>query len=208
MLHCYTAFRYSRHPFLSDGDGGCSPAWVWADPAPGLTKLLILEPRSSRPAPHWVPCSDYTTSLVLQMSKVTGWDYLVSAGRNIVCQDLCTGFWKSLPTSLSQSYFKWLSPTDSTAISVGKKNRVGAPTKQPTMLGQAGGHLWALSSQWRNYRLMEDLSAWCYTGGGGCSQHVVTPFTFLIQSVLASVMQRLGSPSLLCSRILSVVSSP
>ena len=58
---CVTVSRYSHHPFLSDGDVNhtpqwvqlwlSSPAWVWEDLAPGLTKLLISGPKSRRAAP-------------------------------------------------------------------------------------------------------------------------------------------------------------
>lgn len=59
---------------------------------------------------------------------------------------------------------------------------------------------------WGNCRLRGDLLGWCCADldEGQCDQSVAVPLTFLMWSVLVSVVKRGASASPLCSRILSV----
>lgn len=63
------------------------------------------------------------------------------------------------------------------------KNRVEAPIKQLTMLGEAGCPPWVFFSHWRNQRLREDLCDAAEEVGGAMWSNVVTSLTPLMQSV-------------------------
>lgn len=66
------------------------PCLSGANQALGLAKLFIWLSKSSRSAPHWVPCSECIAPTIL--------DYcLGTAGVNSVCQDPCAGCCKPLP---------------------------------------------------------------------------------------------------------------
>lgn len=92
--------------FWSPGAGRHSPQWeglhfsisLPANSALGLVKLLIWGSESGISAPCWVLRSECAHSLVLQMSKASGWDYyLGTAGMNLVCKETCAGCCKPLP---------------------------------------------------------------------------------------------------------------
>lgn len=93
---------------------------LYSEPWLGMGKLgsragriLIWGSESGQSALCQVPWSGCTPELVLQMSNTSCSDYyLVTADMNSVCQDLYTGYSKSLPSSLSQSNTQWPATTD------------------------------------------------------------------------------------------------
>lgn len=112
--------------------------------------------------PLQVPWSKCISNLVLQISKAAGWDiYLGTLGITLVCQDPCAGCCKLLPTSPSQSYYHWLSTTESPVVPMGLRPDEGPPQCWGSWLSPL-----ALFSHWRNWRLSEDLSAWYCPGLG------------------------------------------
>ena len=63
-------------------------AWVWENWALGLPKLLVQGSELGRSEPRQVPWREYTTDLVLERSKTSGWDYHVgTTGMISVCQN-------------------------------------------------------------------------------------------------------------------------
>lgn len=80
---------------------------------------------SGRSAPCQVPQSGCAPSLVLQVSKATGWVYYQDpAGVNFICQDPCAGCWKPVTQPPSRSDPQCLSPLDSPEIPmVGDQSR-------------------------------------------------------------------------------------
>ena len=135
----HTASRSCLHPFWPDGvevDGTVIQLLVWAyvNWALGLAKLLIWGSKLGKSAPHWVPRSECTPDLVLQMSKATGWDYyLGTAGMNLVCQDRVLVVASPSPL-LHHSQIPSCWAPQIPLQSLWYKIRVGTPIKWPTML--------------------------------------------------------------------------
>lgn len=64
---------------------------------PGSRAKNLWGLKSDRLGPHWIPRLDHANDLVLQVSRVAGWDYFLgSAGKNWVCQDQSTSCCKPL----------------------------------------------------------------------------------------------------------------
>ena len=87
--------------------------------------------------------------------QTTGWDdYLGTAGINSFAKiHVLTIASPSFLLHHHQILSSWLPQ-----ISLRGEIRVGAPTKQPTMLGVSGCPFWVLLSHWRNQKLRGDLS--------------------------------------------------
>ena len=111
---------------------------------------------------------------------------LGAAGRNLICQDPSPGCFKPLPTLLQLDSL-WPSLSDFPTMSLGQ-DQCKAPKKPRRNAGEARCCLWALFSYWKHHK--GDLSLRCCAGlgDGPCGPHVAAPLTFLMWSVLVSVM--------------------
>ena len=187
---CWASRLQSVPTWLSGRQGQelkLSSRWVKAQGGGGETDLVtelrrffIWGPKSDRPAPHWLPCSDCAA----------GWDHcLGAAGRNSGCQCAGAGCCEPLPPFPSQSDSQIQTPQVSLRSSWGLI-RVGAPTKWPTMLGLGGDPpCWgwmsqlALGSHWGTLGPME---WWADLGERQGWQRVAALLSLPVQPVLVS----------------------
>lgn len=166
------------------------PAWAnWAE---GLAKPLVWRSELCRYAPHWVPWSECTLIWFCVWAKpLTGINTWVlqiwTQSAKIYVPVIISPFW---PLCHSQ-------------IPSGQAPQISLQSlwKSPQMLLQSDPQGWGLLSvplgvffffsYCRNWRLKEDLSAWCCAGlgEGQCTQYIITSFSLLMQSILVSVLQ-------------------
>ena len=162
----------------------------------GWAQLLIWGPKSGRPALCQAPWSACALTLILQMSKAVGWDYSLG----YACRDLVSWLLESPPSFSFPIRFPVVEPQISLQAAWGKA-RLGAPTKQPTMLEGAVCHPWALCPHWGNLRPGRDLSVGCCASlrGAHCGS---APLTLL--TVCLSHCGARGCFSLILSGVLSM----
>lgn len=131
---------------------------------------------------------------------------LGGAAVNWVCQDLCASCCKPPPPP-SQLNSQWLNTTDSPAVPmVWDQSR-----DSHKMIHISGGEGPTVTPAFfpplEEPEVGRNLSTWCCTGleEGQCSKCAAVSLIFLMQSILASVVEQSASVSSQCSMILSIV---
>lgn len=126
------------------------------------------------------------------MHKPTGWNYyLGTAGRDLVCQDLSTGWCElCLPLTIR---FLVVKPHRFLRASHEARPKWRLPRTNPQYRGDECPP-GALFSRWRNHGLRRHLSCCSDLGKGYCSQCVAAPATPLMWFILISVVQGVIQP--------------
>ena len=135
-------------------DADFLPCWGTAvEDAPWPLCPIDLGPKSSRTV-NWTPWSEETIVLALQMGRATSWDLSlgVTASRNVVHQDLSTGWYISKPPSLSLSLIPSAQAPQILPVILVRQSLSDPPWNHPAMMAELDVYL-RLFSHLRNHRL-------------------------------------------------------